>query len=469
MIVPTSEFLKTFGRALRLGEASVFVGAGLSVPAGYPDWRGLIAHLAKQIGLDSSEYHDLPALVQFFLNEDGGRGRLNDLLTEHYAVERDLPEATLALARLPLHEVWTTNYDTLVERSLRAAGVRPWVKSSDGQITTSVPFRSTTVFKMHGSIERPSECVISRDDYERYRLVRPGMHRVLAERLQSRPFLFLGAGMNDPNLNGLFSLMREMHGENTRPHFAVMRRAGAALGPKADFDRRARELWLRELQRYGLRIVEVDEFADIPLLLDELRRRVLRGTVFVSGAYPDDGSRERTLVLDTSRRLGEQFARRGIKVISGFGNAVGGALISGVLEGLQQNGAADTDHALGLHPFPQEVSGPERDRLYGSYREGMVRKAGVAVFVGGVAAAGTDAPGVTQEWELSVKHGLLSVPLGATGGAAATAWTHVAADYARLSRGMDRALFDRLNDRAASAADLAATVSAVFDWWTGET
>ena len=452
MPVSTADFLKSYGRALRLGEASAFVGAGLSVPAGYPDWRGLTRHLAKQIGLDSGEYHDLPALVQFFLNEDGGRGRLNDLLTEHYAVERDLPEATRALARLPLHEVWTTNYDTLVERSLRAAGVR-----------------STTVFKMHGSIERPSECVISRDDYERYRLVRPGMHRVLAERLQSRPFLFLGAGMNDPNLNGLFSLMREMHGENTRPHFAVMRRAGAGSGPKADFDHRARELWLRELQRYGLRIVEVDEFADIPLLLDELRRRVLRGTVFVSGAYPDDGSRERTLVLDTSRRLGEQFARRGTKVISGFGNAVGGALISGVLEGLQQNGAADTDHALGLHPFPQEVSGPERDRLYGSYREGMVRKAGVAVFVGGVAAAGTDAPGVTQEWELSVKHGLLSIPLGATGGAAATAWTHVAADYARLSRGMDRARFDRLNDRAASAADLAATVSAVLDWWTGET
>jgi hypothetical protein len=79
-----ADFVTTYARALRLGDAIAFVGAGLSKPAGYPDWRGLVRVMAREMGLNVDEAHDLPALVQFFLTEEGQRGRLNAILNDHF-------------------------------------------------------------------------------------------------------------------------------------------------------------------------------------------------------------------------------------------------------------------------------------------------------------------------------------------------------------------------------------------------
>ncbi len=464
-----ADFLKTYARALRLGDATAFVGAGLSRPAGYPDWRGLVRVMAQEMGLDPDEAHDLPALVQFFLTEEGQRGRLNAILNDRFIDEKPIPDAVSALTRLPLREIWTTNYDTLIERAVRQAGRKASVKWSDDQLTTSTPFLSTTVFKMHGSIEQPAGCVIARDDFERYRLDRPGFHHTIAERLQSKRFLFLGAGLNDPNLNNLFSLVREMHGPNTRPHTAVMRRGRPGGDPRDLHEARTQELWFRELKRYGVHVVYVDEFDEIPMLLEDLRRRVLRETVFVSGAHPSEAAAARKGdVLALGRLLGSELARRKMKIVSGFGNTVGGAVISGALDELYQDGTTDLEHALGLRPFPQELEGGERERVYAVYRRDMVRQAGLAIFVSGLEPSGGDAPGVLQEFDIAVSDGLLPIPIGATGGAAATVWQRMSADYASLSQGMDRALFDALNDVGKTASEMLTSICRILDWWTGE-
>lgn len=464
-----ADFLTTYARALRLGDATAFVGAGLSKPAGYPDWRGLVRVMAREMGLDVDEAHDLPALVQFFLTEEGQRGRLNAILNDHFVDEKPIPKAVSALARLPLKEIWTTNYDTLIERAVRRTGRKVTVKWSDDQLTTSTPFLSTTIFKMHGSIKQPAGCVIARDDYERYRLDRPGFHHTIAERLQSKKFLFLGAGLNDPNLNNLFSLVREMHGSNTRLHTAVMRRGRPGGLAKDVYEARTQELWFRELKRYGVHVVYVDEFDEIPTLLEDLRVRVLRETVFVSGAHPSEaGSPRRADVLALGRLLGSELARRKMKIVSGFGNTVGSAVISGALDELYQAGTTDLEHALGLRPFPQELDGAERARVYATYRRDMVRQAGLAIYVSGLEPDGGDSPGVLQEFDLAVAEGLLTLPLGFTGGAAATAWQRMNADYSTLSHGMDRALFDALNDGGKTASEMLEAVCRVLDWWTGE-
>jgi hypothetical protein len=48
----TEIFLKEYTRALREDDAALFVGAGVSQPAGYVDWKQLLKDIAEDLDLD---------------------------------------------------------------------------------------------------------------------------------------------------------------------------------------------------------------------------------------------------------------------------------------------------------------------------------------------------------------------------------------------------------------------------------
>ena len=45
-------FIKNYVKDLSDGNAAVFAGAGLSVGAGFVDWKGLLKDIAEEIELD---------------------------------------------------------------------------------------------------------------------------------------------------------------------------------------------------------------------------------------------------------------------------------------------------------------------------------------------------------------------------------------------------------------------------------
>jgi len=51
--------LREFTRELHNNNAAVFAGAGLSMASGYVDWKGLLADIIEDPGLDPDKEHDL--------------------------------------------------------------------------------------------------------------------------------------------------------------------------------------------------------------------------------------------------------------------------------------------------------------------------------------------------------------------------------------------------------------------------
>src|SRR5215211_8002805 len=117
-------FLDLYLEALMCGQASVFVGAGLSVPAGYVDWRMLLKPLAEDVGLDVNKEHDLIRVTQFAINNAGGRARVNRRIISEFSRRATMQPAHEILARLPIVTYWTTNFDSLIEEALQSAGRR---------------------------------------------------------------------------------------------------------------------------------------------------------------------------------------------------------------------------------------------------------------------------------------------------------------------------------------------------------
>jgi hypothetical protein len=45
MTIPPEQFIRDFTKEIRSKNAAIFAGAGLSIPAGFVDWKGLGAFL----------------------------------------------------------------------------------------------------------------------------------------------------------------------------------------------------------------------------------------------------------------------------------------------------------------------------------------------------------------------------------------------------------------------------------------
>ena len=217
-------FKKRFLEALIDDTAAIFAGAGLSTPSGYVNWSGLLREVAGEIGLDVNKETDLVAVAQYYRNEKGSRSRINQEIINQFTKDAEITENHKILSRLPIKYYWTTNYDTLIEDSLRENNKKTDVKITSENLAINVPKRNVIVYKMHGDISQPENAVITKDDYESYNTNRQLFTTTLQGDLISKTFLFIGISFNDPNLDYILSRIRVLLGENTREHYAFFKK-----------------------------------------------------------------------------------------------------------------------------------------------------------------------------------------------------------------------------------------------------
>jgi hypothetical protein len=432
-------FVRDYVAALREENAAVFAGAGLSIPAGLVDWRALLRDIASDIQLDVDRETDLIAVAQFHVNERGGRHRINQTLVTEFAERATLSENHELLASLPIKTYWTTNYDVAIEQALRAAHKRPDVKSTVANLATTLPRRDVVVYKMHGDVAQPDSAVVTRDDYEAY----PDTHRLFSVALQgdlvSKTFLFIGFSFSDPNLAYVLARIRLLLGENRRDHFCLMRRvAQSDFSDDSEFRYASarQELQVRDLQRYGISGVLLDDYSEYADVLRRVAASYRRGRVFVSGSGESYDPWSQDDAERFMRDLGHRLIAEGFDLISGFGIGVGPFLLNGALDALKEEGSYSLADRVTLRPFPQGLAEPtERAACWTAYRQEIVRHAGIVLIIFGNKRASDGklelATGVEEEFRLAVDAGLAPVPLGCTGYAAAKIHGQVLAEFAR--------------------------------------
>jgi hypothetical protein len=464
------DFIDVYAKSLLQGTGGLFIGAGLSMRANYPSWRELLRDMADEIGLDVDQETDLAGLVQYYLNSAGRtRTRLVRMVTEHFGEEKPIPPIFRSLARLPVKHIWTTNYDTLPERAWREQRKRLDVKSRDKDVTRENPWCHATLYKMHGTVDHPSEVVIAKSDYESYRRTRPGFFHLLTGQLISRNILFVGISFNDPNLNHLFAIIRESFDDTPPEHFAIVRRPKKAdrnTNEQFEYAKRRHTLWVDDLQNYGIQCVEVDEYKEVDALIEAVERRIGMSSIMVSGSFPENGDAKARRQIETiAQEIGRLIARRQLRFVSGFGLVVGSAALAGMLDELNKQETPNFEWSLNLRPFPQLVpDGWKPEDYYQRYREDLVRQAGACIFVSGAKEDGSPADGVMKEFDIALAAQRYPIPIGVTGGAATEIWVRVASDYDVIFGKMPRRLFQPLNDAALSAKELLAALDDLLDW-----
>lgn len=441
MGISKEKLIKEYLKAIKEENAALFIGAGLSVPAGFVNWSNLLKDVAEELGLEiNEEKHDLISLIQFYMNKKRNRNAVNQLLVDKYG-NRAVPVSTnhKILARLPIKYYWTTNYDNLIERALDEAGKTPDVKKSVKNLSTVTRKRDAIIYKMHGDIETPHEAVLTKDDYELYSKKNELFSIALRGDLVSKTFLFLGFSFEDPNLNYILSRMRLLLEDNVKEHYCIFRKVKIHdYENNASFTRAEvkQELRVEDLKRYGIETLLVDEYTDITDILSEIDNKYRLSNIFISGSAEVYGDWNEDRALSFVRQLANNIVSNDYKIISGFGKGIGFEVVNGVLDYVYNTKFRHLDQSVSLRPFPYRIADPkERKAKWTKYREDMLSVTGISLFMFGNKSVDGKiilADGMREEFEISKRNGIKLIPIGNTGFMANELWNEVFAEFEDL-------------------------------------
>lgn len=471
------QFVNHYSNRLKAGDAALFAGAGLSVGAGHVDWRDLLRDVAEEIELDIDIETDLVAVAQYHVNTFRNRATLNRRVIEAFAGRASLSENHRLIARLPLRTIWTTNYDNLIEQAYDDAGKLCQPIADVDAISTPWPRRDVALYKMHGDIRNPAKAVITKDDYETYRTEREEFITVLTSHLLTKTFLFIGFSFSDPNLDYLLAWIRSHRRDNPAQHYWITKELepwGDTADEKAEFEylKRKQTLRMDDMNRYGIRAIRIKHYDEITDILTRLSETFREQTIFVSGSAHEYGELGHARLERLTRSLTAELIRRDYRILTGFGLGVGGPVILGAVEGTYMNPEARLEERVLLRPFDLSLTGHARAVEHRKLRHELLEQAGFAVFISGNRLSdGTteESPGVFEEFELAVQHGVHPIPIGATGYAARTIWERVSEDlsaYFGEAAASVEPSFRLLGDSSAEDEELIGALLSIIDTLT---
>lgn len=206
---PTLTLAQRLGTRARRGELSVFLGAGVSVGAGLPDWAGLVSAIVRASALPDTltveQFSRLSLLDQAELLQRRDPKFAQAVVDQvKHAAKPGL--AHLLLASLRAQQSATTNYDDLYERAVRSAdparrlAVLPYQRRTDGR-----PW----LLKLHGDIDHPDDIVLSRSQFAAYDARHRPAGALFQAMLLTSHLLVVGASLTDDNVLRLVHEVRD--------------------------------------------------------------------------------------------------------------------------------------------------------------------------------------------------------------------------------------------------------------------
>ena len=257
-------------------KCGIFVGAGLSVGAGLPNWFDLLRQLIDR-SVESREMSDAKADDCRKLADDPSKylmlaEELREVLGTDFksAIEevfgRDELEPTDTHALLPLLKnnrfIITTNYDMLIEKAFAAAKkFRQGYKYYEAHaLLRDLYQRQFFLLKAHGDAQTAADQIVLTDkDYRRLLYREPGYQSALQSIFTMYSVIFIGSSLQDPELRLLLNYVNAAFPEGGIPHYALMTSEEAG--------ETERQRWGKD---YNMKIVPIksnDNFADIDRFL----------------------------------------------------------------------------------------------------------------------------------------------------------------------------------------------------------
>ncbi len=217
-------------RSIAARRCVLFFGAGVSMnstarigskrPIG---WSDFLHGATKTLGRPNSrlvkevkiliEKNDFLTAAEV-IKQKVGRERFVDLVKDEFHTP-DFQPAKIhdVLFQLDLKIALTPNFDCIYETAAgkRGAGTITVKKYDDDDIADALRRDEPVLIKTHGTVTHPNHLIFTRTDYAKARSEHKHFYELINALLRTHTFLFVGCGLDDPDIRALLEDYRYTH------------------------------------------------------------------------------------------------------------------------------------------------------------------------------------------------------------------------------------------------------------------
>lgn len=234
-----NDFPKHFMDAIQAKECILFVGSGISVWSGLPTWERLLKQMVKFLsdrGLQAVEKSEINQILfrgdlltaASLCSSLMRKGNFRDFINEVFIKPNPKPhEIHRIIVDLGPDSFITTNYDRLIDDAYQTVhgGLVLFPANNDQPIEQARIVEhgaSRFIFTPHGRAEKCDTIVLTREDYRGLKYNSKATIQTLQHLLISRPVVYLGFGLQDPDFLMIKDEISTTYQGGERDHFAIM-------------------------------------------------------------------------------------------------------------------------------------------------------------------------------------------------------------------------------------------------------
>ena len=213
----------------------IFIGAGVSKNSKNdrgntpPTWKEFLIEASDKLPnndvktcvteiINNNDYLMACELLRNLMGPDAFYDFTKEKFDNGY-IESDLHKLIFRLGSLIY---MTPNFDKIFDTYARTVthGKTVVKEYHEQGILNCIRRSDQLIIKMHGSIDNDNKMIFTKSDYAKARINNTDFYKILEALILTKTFLFIGAGLNDPDVQLIFENMAFSF-RNSRKHFFV--------------------------------------------------------------------------------------------------------------------------------------------------------------------------------------------------------------------------------------------------------
>ena len=426
MTIGKDDFIRFYATQVQSDDMSLFLGAGISASSGYPTWSKLLEPCAKLLNIEITDSTNLFKLSQYYANQYG-ISELKKVINNNINILNKQNDLIAELTNFNFKTIWTTNFDTLVEKTLADKNILTNVISDEKNLPNTKCLNRINIYKLNGDINHLNEIVITQEDIDSYNKNHELFLTFLKKELVTNTFLFLGYSFKDNIILSCLSSIKQYLGEGATCHYTILKR---------ESDDPEFQHFIYDIEkRYPIKILLVDTYDEIPEILNELKNKIQSKNIFFSGVFdslPDDDEK---FAKDICKKITYELFEREYKIFTGYGRTFGYYLSGNATQYLLTNNK-EVERNLIIRPFQESMTSEEKT----NYRKMLLSDCSVVIFMYGQKPDAKKnrtkyivSDGMLEEFEIAKESGKYIIPVGSTGFVAKSIWNEVKSNLSKYA------------------------------------
>lgn len=270
--------------AINQNKLVLFIGAGCSIPLGFPSWKRLTTEILKELDrkhgkvslvsfeniLNRLEHGSIDIMTAYDSLETNSETRNQYKSEVKQIVNEKIDTIDISKETSPIHSlIWelsskiiTTNYDRVLEKFMPLdKEIKTFENHNKFQSRKSQALEANFLYKIHGDVQNPETIVLFKSDYADLYDYQNHNNDALSSFFKDKTLLFIGFSLTDPFINEVFLNVKKLYGNfsyNTHYAFSIKNEDFS----KYDIETILIKNWDEDLLSYMTKLTEVKNKID---------------------------------------------------------------------------------------------------------------------------------------------------------------------------------------------------------------